>query len=919
MGLLPTSVAPASKRNVYSPATFVVAPSSLGVKADYYTDGVADEVQISAAILAASLVGGSVYLKGGPFHVSTNPISILSNFRIYGDGMDKTIIYGDSTLGTNAVMLAGGTSIGSPSTDVEFANFTIDGSSMPTAPVSTFRKGIDAIYTLRWKLDSVRVYHTPATGFGPDCNVDIKMVNCIADTCGTAGQNPGYNGFGIGVGFYENESVQLINCTARNCLNNGFLFEYVGGNYNSKDYQLTNCYAINNTRGYRVSGASGLTFTNCKAIKNTNEGFYVQLFGVNNPNPTNTKFIACDAYENGSDGFYNKDQEYGQFNTIFQGCHSYKNNGYGIISGGSYFRAMGNHTYLNAKTGIFYHANSTKTVYDGQIIGNTSYNNGYGGTPAQQDGIRVWGELGTIDGIIVALNRCFDNQAIATFTDGAISATSQLLTSATAGFDAYDVGKSITINGAGAAGANLTTTILGYRSSTQILIATAASTTVSGATFSTGAAATQQNGITIKSLVIDGKVIDNDVRGNVSAGLLDARTTPSDTSVSFRNNDGFNPDRTYVQGNVTGATTFNRINGKIITATLTGNITATVTSGPAIGDELILVLTQDGTGGRTATWPGNVKLRQGGFTLSTAAAAVDSITLRWDGTNWYEITRGMDSPTSSTQLVVGTSANIFTVGANGTTNPLLNLDASTASIATGINIKGAAAAAGVAITTLSSGSNENLSISSKGTGTLNLNASANGNVSFANGTFVSTTGAVVVKSTSSNSLAVGPNGTTNPALKVDSSTASAATGLSITAAAAAGGLAVAVISSGSNENLTINAKGTGTIGIGSVSTGAITLGQNTTITGNLTLGTAGNKLSITTGTNASAGTGTLSSGTATINTTAVTASSLIFLTDTSNGANLGTLSVGTKTAGTSFVVNSSNALDAATFNWLIIN
>lgn len=83
--------------------------------------------------------------------------------------------------------------------------------------------------------------------------------------------------------------------------------------------------------------------------------------------------------------------------------------------------------------------------------------------------------------------------------------------------------------------------------------------------------------------------------------------------------------------------------------------------------------------------------------------------------------------------------------------------------------------------------------------------------------------------------------------------------------------------------------------------------------------TLGHKLSIGTGTNASAGSGTLSGGTVTIATNAVTSSSLIFLTDTSNGANLGTLSVGTKTAGTQFVVNSSNALDASTFNWLIIN
>lgn len=69
----------------------------------------------------------------------------------------------------------------------------------------------------------------------------------------------------------------------------------------------------------------------------------------------------------------------------------------------------------------------------------------------------------------------------------------------------------------------------------------------------------------------------------------------------------------------------------------------------------------------------------------------------------------------------------------------------------------------------------------------------------------------IITSASANSLAVGLNGSTNPALKVDSSTASSATGLQIKSAAAAAGVALLVLSSGSNENLTINAKGTGTI------------------------------------------------------------------------------------------------------------
>lgn len=92
------------------------------------------------------------------------------------------------------------------------------------------------------------------------------------------------------------------------------------------------------------------------------------------------------------------------------------------------------------------------------------------------------------------------------------------------------------------------------------------------------------------------------------------------------------------------------------------------------------------------------------------------------------------------------------------------------------------------------------------------------------------------------------------------------------------------------------------------------------ITGNLALLTAGNKIKIATGSNASAGkSGAMTAGSITISTTAVTSNSLIFLTHASVGGTQGILSVGTITAGTSFVINSSSALDTSTVNWWIIN
>ena len=222
--------------------------------------------------------------------------------------------------------------------------------------------------------------------------------------------------------------------------------------------------------------------------------------------------------------------------------------------------------------------------------------------------------------------------------------------------------------------------------------------------------------------------------------------------------------------------------------------------------------------------------------------------------------------------ITSTNANALAVGANGTTNPVLKVNASTSSVATGISITGAAAAGGIAVAAISSGTNENLTIDAKGSGTITLGATSTGAVQFSrNAVPTSSDGAALgtgtlmwsdlflasagvinfnngdvtithgentlaiagassgialnnltsVTSTDGSAFTVGANGSTNPVLKIDASTASVATGVSVTGAAAAGGVAVAVISSGTNENLLIDAKGSGVIRLGATSTGAV--------------------------------------------------------------------------------------------------
>ena len=94
-------------------------------------------------------------------------------------------------------------------------------------------------------------------------------------------------------------------------------------------------------------------------------------------------------------------------------------------------------------------------------------------------------------------------------------------------------------------------------------------------------------------------------------------------------------------GNISGAITFNYYDGSTLAATLTGSITVTLTDGVIAGDTLTLILTQDGTGGWTATWPSNFKKVGGTLALSAAAGAVDVIEMSWDGTNWREVSRSM--------------------------------------------------------------------------------------------------------------------------------------------------------------------------------------------------------------------------------------------------------------------------------------
>ena len=89
----------------------------------------------------------------------------------------------------------------------------------------------------------------------------------------------------------------------------------------------------------------------------------------------------------------------------------------------------------------------------------------------------------------------------------------------------------------------------------------------------------------------------------------------------------------------------------------------------------------------------------------------------------------------------------------------------------------------------------------------------------------------VVTSASADAIAVGRQGATDPVFNVDSSTALQTDGVKITGGAAGDGVAVLGITSGTNAPMTIDAAGSGTIEVGTTSTGLVLLGENVTLGG----------------------------------------------------------------------------------------
>jgi hypothetical protein len=222
-----------------------------------------------------------------------------------------------------------------------------------------------------------------------------------------------------------------------------------------------------------------------------------------------------------------------------------------------------------------------------------------------------------------------------------------------------------------------------------------------------------------------------------------------------------------------------------------------------------------GDAARTITLGGNVTTT-GAFSTAGAFA----VTLTATGTT------GVTLPTTGTLATLAGTEALTNKTING-----LTLTASSGTLTLNTNTLGIAGS-GVSLTLQGAGTTTQTFPTTSATlartdaGQTFTGANTFGSLTTGN---INDIGTLIVQSGAAESFAVGLSGATNPAFWVDSSVALQVAGLKLTGAVTGGTVALTAIDSGANTNVSLDAKGSGTVTINGTATGGITLARAVTL------------------------------------------------------------------------------------------
>lgn len=151
---------------------------------------------------------------------------------------------------------------------------------------------------------------------------------------------------------------------------------------------------------------------------------------------------------------------------------------------------------------------------------------------------------------------------------------------------------------------------------------------------------TPSHAYSVNDTVIDGASHKQTVT-TCNGTCTSSATVPTWNDSGGTTADGSNPNN-LIWTDLGLVTTWDASLGNSFKMTLTGNQTASTLANAHAGQPVSLLLCQDATGSRSMSWPANVKLAGGAFTLTVTASRCDSLTVLYDGSNWYETSRAIN-------------------------------------------------------------------------------------------------------------------------------------------------------------------------------------------------------------------------------------------------------------------------------------
>ena len=323
-GMAPGLAVRAATKVVATTNAAWASSAQMQASADYLCDGVADEVQINAALAALPASGGSVLLAEGEY-VLAAPLALGgANRALRGVGMHATML----RVAPNGGAPINATIIPVAANFCELADFTINGDKATNAAQTQMiliqvatAQGVlvQRVRTLNDVNFGLIVQATASNGIIRDCLFEnaAKYSPILRASPGQPLVVSGCTAKGGAMtGFYcDDGPVALSDCQALNNATAGF--SIIG----TAAARLINCVAIGSDIGFDIA-APRAQLINCRATGSTAAGF--RTYGVrpmligclatgttsgdgftNNPGAVGTLHVGCAASNSGSEGFTN--------------------------------------------------------------------------------------------------------------------------------------------------------------------------------------------------------------------------------------------------------------------------------------------------------------------------------------------------------------------------------------------------------------------------------------------------------------------------------------------------------------------------------------------------------------------------------------------------------------------------------------